>query len=283
VSSAPRRRRLNVVATSRFGCRFVKWVPWSRPGQCMAGGAQGGGHAPRPRAVRRVAPGPLTAPPAGGARAGKHLAGAGGRTARRKRRLAPRPRTRSGYSTSTCYQSTRGRGLGGAVLRDLLDRRDDPRPVRLLAVHEARHCACTPAMGPSVSATTRMASTSSSTSSCRGLRLHRRVGRRVVRPTRRLLPSSAVPGPLLVHQPHRRGPTRLGRLPDRLPLAVPAAPRVRAPRRSPTRPPVEADSLASSMRASPGTRRSRGVRSYGPSPPPATPAPFASTKASDSP
>ncbi len=27
-----------------------------------------------------------------------------------------------------------GRGLGGAVLRDLLDRRDDPRPVRLLAV-----------------------------------------------------------------------------------------------------------------------------------------------------
>ena len=28
-----------------------------------------------------------------------------------------------------------GRGLGGAVLRDLLDRRDHPRPVRLLAVH----------------------------------------------------------------------------------------------------------------------------------------------------
>jgi len=27
-----------------------------------------------------------------------------------------------------------GRGLGGAVLRDLLDRRDDPRSVRLLAV-----------------------------------------------------------------------------------------------------------------------------------------------------
>jgi hypothetical protein len=94
VSSAPRRWRLSVVATSRFGCRFVKWVPWSRPGQCMAGGAQGGGNAPRPRAVRRVAPGPLTAPPVGGARAGKHLAGAGGRTARRKRHLdrdRPRP------------------------------------------------------------------------------------------------------------------------------------------------------------------------------------------------
>ena len=27
-----------------------------------------------------------------------------------------------------------GRGLGDAVLRDLVDRRDDPRPVRLLAV-----------------------------------------------------------------------------------------------------------------------------------------------------
>ncbi len=45
---------------------------------------------------------------------------------------------------------------------------------------------------------------------------------------------------------------------------------------------VGVDSLAGSTRTSPGTRTSKGVRSYGPSPPPATPAPSASTRASAS-
>ena len=72
-------------------------------GHRVAGGAQGGGHAPRPQAMRPLGPGPLTAPPAGGTHAGKHLAGADGGTARRKRRLAAR--------------RGRGRGLATALLR----------------------------------------------------------------------------------------------------------------------------------------------------------------------
>jgi hypothetical protein len=95
-----------VVATSRFGCRL-----------------------PRPRGIRRVAPGPLTAPSAGGARAGKHLAGAGGRTARRKRRLAPRQER--GVATAL-LPATRAPGPRPGRRRPArpAGRRDHPRPVR---------------------------------------------------------------------------------------------------------------------------------------------------------
>ncbi len=106
VICTPRRRRINVVATSRFGCRL-----------------------PRPRSIRRVAPGPLTAPHAGGARAGKHLAGAGGRTARRKRRLAPR----QGRGVATALlPATRAPGPRPGRRRPArpAGRRDHPRPVR---------------------------------------------------------------------------------------------------------------------------------------------------------
>jgi GNAT superfamily N-acetyltransferase len=98
----------------------------------VAGGAQGGGHAPdlerlgvwdpdrsRRRLLEELAPASTWLVLAAGQRVGS---------------VALRPGMDEELQHFYVLPEHQGRGLGGAVLRELLDRRDHPRPVRLLAV-----------------------------------------------------------------------------------------------------------------------------------------------------